>query len=221
MIESRFRPRTLVSLLVVSLLLLSGCSRFKKPLTEAGATEQPKLSRFAYINEGRVLHLIVDVRAARIGGHQDFLPLQIALLNRSKQDLVINRESFTLETPDRTLLPLASYEEFERDYPRHRVDLRIGRELIETLGGRYPAPPFKWRDLAFFPLRESGTVPRDEISLRQGEMAIGYVYFRLAEPGALPDPGKCKLLLSPTSLDDEFVVDVRAYKFPKDQRGRT
>ncbi len=220
MVEKRLRP-LVIAAVAAALLVLPGCSGFKRPLTEAGATEQPTLSRFAYINEGRVLHLIVDVRASRIGGQQDFLPLHIALLNRSKEDLVVNRESFTLETPDRKLLPLATYEEFGRDYPRHRVDLRIGRELIETLGGRYPDPPFKWRNLEFFPLRDSGTVPRDEISLRQGEMAIGYVYFRLAEPGALPDPGQCKLLLSPTSSDEEFVVDVRAYKLPKSERGRT
>jgi hypothetical protein len=206
------RYRTWIPLAVIVLLALApSCNRFKK--TELpNAARQPKLTGTAYINEGDSVHMIVDVRAARIIGSAEFLPLHVALLNRTKQDMVVNRESFSLESPASDLLPLSSYAEFEDNYPRHRVDLRIGRDFIEFMNGKYPSPPFTKRPLEFYPIKESGVPPRNEISLRQGEMAIGYIYFRLPDTEFLTGDGTSKLLIQPLNWPESYVVDIRTYK---------
>jgi hypothetical protein len=212
------RPATLLPLSVVTLALLApACQSFKKSeLPEGAAKRQPKLTGTAYINQGDEVDLVVDVRAARIAGNAEFLPLQVAVLNRTKKDLVVNRESFSLENPDSALIPLASVSEFEDNYPRHRVDLRVGRELIEHLRAKYPSPPFTKRPLEFYPIKESGVVPRNEISLRQGEMAIGYVYFRLPDEGFLTGNGTSKLLIQPLNWPEQYVIDIEAYKKDKE-----
>jgi len=212
------RYRTWIPLAVVVLLALApSCDRFKKTELPTAA-RQPKLTGTAYINEGDSVHLIVDVRASRIAGNSEFLPLQVALLNRTKQDMVVNRESFSLESPSSSLLPLSTYAEFEDNYPRHRIDLRIGREFIEHLNGKYPSPPFRKRPLEFYPIKESGVPPRDEISLRQGEMAIGFIYFRLPDTGFLTGNGSSKLLIQPLNWPESYVIDIETYKKVKEDR---
>ncbi|MDH3592394.1 MAG: hypothetical protein OER88_10975, partial [Planctomycetota bacterium] len=167
--------RRLLGILVVafvcSLSLLTGCGSFKRSPSGLG-DGQAKFAATSYINKGSRVHLIVDVRSARLRGPDRWLALQLGLLNVSDDEQTITPESFVLETPDRQSLPIASYEEFRRDYRKQRVDERVGNDFRESLLGRYPTPPYQWRALNFFPDRESGTPPRDRMVLRPGQMAV-------------------------------------------------
>ena len=64
-------------------------------------------------------------------------------------------------------------------------------------------------------MRESGTVPRDEIVLRTGQIAIGFIYFRMPDPDELTRPGMYKVLFSPGGSEERYVLEVQAYKREK------
>lgn len=202
---------------LVAATLSASCGRAKLETTP-GATS-PKFAATSYYNEGSTVYLVADTRASRLAGPDEnrFLPLFVAVENKTKDLWRVNRESFVLELPDRTSLPLATYEEFDRDYPRGRADLRAGEPFVRTLSMTFPQRmdngPFSWLPLDFFPIRGSGTFPRDEVQIIAAQLALGYVYFRL--PPDAPTEGTFKLLFRPGGSDPTFIVDFEPYKSPR------
>lgn len=208
----------LALVLTLVLALAAGCGGFKR--APSGLAEgQAKFAATSYINEGRRVHLIVDVRSSRLRGPDRWLAMQVAMLNVSDDEQAVTPESFVFETADRRSLPLASFEEFRDDYTRQRVDARVGNDFRESLLGRYPTPPYQWRALNFFPDRETGTPPRDRMVLRPGQMAVGWLYFSLPSEDMLGEDGRGKLLVRPSSGEETFVVDVQAYRESRRRSG--
>ena len=204
---------TCVLLLALAALTGISCSRALQP---TGAENRyKKFTGTSFSSSGERFSLIVDTQASRIAERQEFLPLMVAFLNKSKQRIAVFRESFVLETSDKTRIPVVAYAEFIDNYPRHRVDLRVGIHFLEAINGRYPSPPFTKRNLEFYPLKESGDVPRNDISLRTGEMAIGYIYFRLPNQEALDALGNCRLLFTPSGEDEQYVLELQTYQGKK------
>ena len=195
-------------------LLLSACGRGKVE-THPGspAITSQKFSATSYSNEGKTVRLIADTRASRMVGPAEFLPMFIAVENKTHDMWGVGRESFVLELPDRTSMPLSTYDEFDDEYTRARSDLRIGEPYVGTLVMVFPRPPYNWLPLDFFPIRGSGTFPRDEVQIRAGQLAFGYVYFRL--PDDAPTQGIFKLLFNPRGPDQTFVLDFEPYKQDK------
>jgi len=202
---------TVAAFIVLSSLAAAGtgCARAMQPTDPE--SRYTKFTGTAYASSGDRFSLIVDTQASRVAERQEFLPLQVAFLNVSNERIKIFRESFVLETSDRTRIPVVAYREFAKNYPRHRVDLRVGLHFLEAINGRYPSPPFTKRNLEFYPLRVSGVVPRDDISVRQGEMAIGFIYFRLADLESLDPLGNCRLLFTPGGEDTQYVLELQTY----------
>ena len=198
------------SLLALVVLLVWGAGCAGRSTVPAGEPAPPsrKLDATSYYEQGSALFLGVDVRAARVAGPDEFLPLFVVV--QPKADLSVTRESFTLELSDRTRLPLITYREFSDDYTRARQDRRLVQNFLETLQGRFPDPPFAYRQLEFYPLKWESTLPRDVRDLRQGELGLGFLYFRLPQP-AQPEE-RFKLLFRGAQLDETFVVDFPVYK---------
>jgi hypothetical protein len=215
MTKARFVP-----VLVVAFLLAAAACGPRKADGAAAKAPSPKFSGMAYQNDGKQMTVIASMRAATITGPQEFLAVHMAILNKNIPGrLSFSRESFTLEYRNaegkKVLLPIVDDREFEDEYRRFRVDLRIGTDFLETLNGRYPSPPFTKLPLEFYSMKGSGLVPRRDFSVRKAEIAIGYIYFRLPTADALPEDGKCQLLFKPAGFDDPLVVDIWAYKEPK------
>ncbi len=209
--------RTQCTLVALTFLLLGltnpGCARGLEPTSQG--SRYRNFTGTAYASNGDKFNLIVDVRASRIAERQEFLPLLVAFLNKSESRVTIFRESFVLETSDGTRLPAVGYGEFKDDYRRHSVDLRAGQDFLSALNGRYPDPPFRHRDLEFYPQRASGIVPREEIELGQGEMAIGFIYFRLPHEELLDDLGNCRMLFTLGDEGTQYVLELQAYRAKK------
>jgi hypothetical protein len=133
--SGRIRSTTLQACFFVALLVsVAGCGRGLEP-TNAGS-KYKKFTGTGYTSAGENFTLIVDVQAARIAERQEFLPLQVAFLNKADQRTMVRRENFILETTDGALLPAVGYREFASSYPRHRVDLRVARNFTASLNGR-------------------------------------------------------------------------------------
>jgi hypothetical protein len=175
----------------------------QEPQRKSGVTD--------FSDEGKLWFIGVSVRAARLTGPQEMLPLNLVLVNKTAGPATVSRESFSVEMPDGTLLPVVSYDEFEQDYRRDRSDLRAGEEYVQRFTQRFSAPPFTWRELEFFPLRNSAVVARSTIDTRNGELLHGYLYFRSpSERDQFPE-GRYKLLFQPRPGDDIFVVEFYPY----------
>src|SRR5678809_1806137 len=90
---------TLAVLPVAVILLVLGvvgCSEHRsKPPREVGGLDD-KLSTFAWKEDGNLIALIVDTRAARYVEESSYMPLEITVANRGLKELVLTRESFTL-----------------------------------------------------------------------------------------------------------------------------
>lgn len=207
--------RSALRLIPVAILagvaLLSACGRGKvKTEPRASGTTSPKFAATSYSNEGSTINLVADTRASQLAGPGAFLPLFVAVENKTNDMWGIGREGFVLELPDRTSMPLAAYDEFDEDYSRARSDLRIGEPFVRTLDMVFARPPYNWLPLDFYPIKGTGTFPRDEVQIRAGQLAFGYVYFRL--PADAPTEGIFKLLFRPRGPDRTFVLDFEPYK---------
>jgi hypothetical protein len=204
-----------VAATLFAVALAGSCAQQKMQSSLQPAGPSPKFAATSYINEGRVFRFLVEVRAARLLGPTEFLGLMVAFENTTQQLWTINRESFVLELPDGTTLPLMSYAEYEKDYRRERSDLRATRPFFESMAGRYPQPPFMWIPLDFFPVKNSTTFPREDVQGRTGQLIHGFIYFRLP---TLPEKaGRYKLLLKPREYEETFVVDFEPYQESKNR----
>ena len=207
------RPVVAVALVLAG-LILAGCGRGALQPTHAD-TRYRSFTGTAYASNGEDFSLIVDTRASRVAERQEFLPLVVAFLNKSDERVAVFRESFVLETTDGTRLPAVAYTEFEENYARQNMDIRASRDFLDALNGRYPEPPFRYRELEFYPPRGSGTVPREDIDLGNGELAVGFIYFRLPHQDALDDYGNSRVLFTPGEDDTQYVIELQAYRTKK------
>ncbi len=191
--------------------LLSGCAGRRSNGPVRTGEEDITFSGTSFVNPGVGFDLIVDVRSAWVSDRQEFLPLLVAIRNKGKERIEFSKESFRLEGSGGTIIPLASNFEFERDYKRYRLDDRAGESFLETLNGRFPTPPFQKKMLEFYPPKESRIAPRDAQSIRQGEILVGYIYFRIPEEDFIGKDGRCKLLFRPKGHDNDYVLDLPVY----------
>ena len=194
--------------IVVTLAAAGSCAARTTATGDMRGNPPPKISFF---NEGKHLVIGVDVRAARLTGPSEFLPLQVLVENNGRRALRLLRESFVLERPDGTRLPVSTSEEIRRDYRRALADAHLGTVFIDTISGRFPEPPYHWQPLDFFPLRTESTVPRDAIDLRLADVTFGYIYFR--QPNLAPRAlkGTYKLFVTFGGSDATYIVDLIPY----------
>lgn len=161
-----------------------------------------------YSSEGKLWFVGVNARVSRMSGPQEMLPLQLVITNKTAGPARLTREGFVLETPDGKRLPVIGYAQFNDEYSRDRADISAGADYVERFTGRFPSPPFTWRELEFFPPRNTSTVPREEIETRDGELVHGYIYFaRPSDEYVFPE-GKYKLLFTPAPGEETFIVEL-------------
>jgi len=202
--------RSRLTALALAGLLAAHCAT--RPLSVCSSGKGPGQTGFH--NDGAQLFLAVDVRAAKLAGPGTFLPLYFIVANRDKAAVSVHRESFTLETPSGALLPLASPEEFRRDYTRSRQDVPLAQNILDAVAGGFPEPPHHWMELEFFPPKDSPVVARTTpVDVRFADVARGYLYFRSPD-GAPFARGAYKLLVRPEGTDATFVVDFQPYDAP-------
>jgi len=193
------------------LLWLAACAPrpTASPKGVPDAAPSAHLTGTAYVEQGSRMFLAVDVRAARVQGPDEFLPLLLAIQPTRSGALVLDRESFSLELPDGRLLPLATYEEYVADYRRSLADERLGAEFLEVLRTRLPVQPFARIALDFFPSRRSGPAPRERVELRASGVGVGYLYFR--RPSSAPGAGIHRLLVRPVGEETTYVIAILPY----------
>lgn len=186
---------------LVLALLVSGCMGRAPMLGVETTGLDRKLTTFSYIEEGRLVSLIVDVRAARLREGEDYLPLEICVANQGLASLTLTRESFQLIDEDGNRYALAGAPELLADY--HRLDQ--DRDLQELAGvvdlrfsvfTRYPSK--------FFPTRTGPGVVRDKVQLPKFSYIVDRIYFPMPRTGLIGR--RFELHLDAAGLEDPVFV---------------
>jgi hypothetical protein len=201
--------RILVTLSLVLLLITVACAHGKSSQIGGPPETVRKQNVTQYTSEGKQWYIGASILASRMAGPtRSLIPVNMVIVNKDAGTQKISRESLVLEAPDGTLLPVVTYEQFEKDYNDDRQDRRAGQEWIERHTGRFPDPPFTWLELKFFPVRHTSVNPRDTIETRGRQLIHGYVYFgKPSEDYEFPE-GKYKLLFTPSPGPNTIVVEM-------------
>ncbi len=158
-IALRRRPRLStcagLALILLIAVLVPGCRRGPRPpapgVPYASGTPSPKLATFIYKEEGKLYLMTVGVNATRFHDKDPFVPLTVALVNKSDVPLEITRESFTLVDPvSGRRYGLASVDEVRRQgkqvYDRRLMDLEHLASKLEIFQ-RVPSNFFPFSEL--------------------------------------------------------------------------
>jgi hypothetical protein len=126
----------MVTALLLTGLAAAGCHR-RSELPDPGipypsSTTSEKLATFLFKEEGRLYLMTVSVNATRFHDKDPFIPISVALANKTGTPLQIHRESFTLVDPvSGARYGLAGVEEVRRQ-GKMLYDLRLNDQ--EHLG---------------------------------------------------------------------------------------
>lgn len=168
-----------------------------------------KLSRFAYIEEGELVTLIVGTRAAYFREESEFIPLEIAIANTGVRALTLTRESFTLIDENGARYPAATPRELIDGYEMLDFDRESMAELESILTTKFAA--FQRYPAKFSPTRTydrdgefSSNLVRDTVSLPKFGYIIDYVYFPKPQTGVRDH--KFELFLDAPELEDAVFV---------------
>lgn len=188
-------------LLLAALAAGIGCATHTKPGPASPEALSPKLNPLVYFEDGQVVFVGVDGRAAQYVKEGSLFPVGIGLANRSMGSLTFSRESFVLEDAEGRKYPLASFEEFQA-YDRSRTDANLLDVFAETMRARFGN--FSVTEFDFFPSKGSRAPARDRIELGRTTWTIGYLYFPIP-PGGIHGE-KFSLLVKPKEVPDAFFV---------------
>lgn len=198
-LESKVR---IVAVLLVCLTLAACATRQPIEGQKAGELDR-KLSTFAYIEEGKLVTLIVDVVQARDREGSGYMPLQIVVANNGLRQLVLTRESFTLIDENQNRYPAANPHELIENYnfldlDRHMAELG---GIVANKFAAYAQYPSNFSPGQAFARLE---VVRDLVSLPKFGYMLDFIYF--PEPPGGMSGHRFDLFLDSPSLEDPVFV---------------
>jgi hypothetical protein len=188
--------------LVLAVVLAGGCAR-KEIRGQTTSSLDPKLSTFAYIEDGDLVALIVDVRATQYREKDAYIPFEIAVANRGVRSLTLTRESFVLVDEQGNRYPAASPKELLAGYEFLDLDRRLG-EIPDITFNKFST--FTRYRSKFSPTRQGparpgeGTLVQDTVVLPKFGYLIDFLYFP-TPPGGVKGK-KFELFLSAPELQD-------------------
>jgi hypothetical protein len=188
--------------LLVGLMLVSCVTRQPIQGRKAGELDR-KLSTHAYIEEGKLVTLVVSVVQARDREGAGYVPLQIAVSNNGLRQLILTRESFTLIDEEKNRYPAASPRELIDNYQFLDLD-RYMAELEGIIANKFAA--YRQYPSNFSPNQDFANleVVRDLVSLPKFGFMVDFIYFP-EPPGGLRDH-RFELFLDSPSLEDPVFV---------------
>ena len=194
-----------ITLVVLIMALVAGCVTSPGKAIRSPSDLDRKLDNTSYIEEGDLVALIANTRIAYSRDNPDYLPLEVAIVNKGLPGLSLTAEAFTLIDGAGTSYPVVDGREVGRSH-NIDVDRRLGT-LAPVVRGRYggyrqvPAalttsfdkpiprdlhlPRFSWSvEMLYFPRPEEGVRGRIfELFLNARELEEPvFVRFKVAGP---------------------------------------
>jgi len=198
------RPVTACRISILLLCLVASACATRQPIEgrKAGDLDR-KLSAFAYIEEGKLVTLIVGTLAARDRDGEAYMPLQIAVSNNGQKRLTMTRESFTLIDQDKNRYPVANPRELIDGYNRLTIDRELG-ELDSIIFNKFAA--YTRYPSNFSPTDDARrlAVVRDLVSLPKFGYMVDWIYFPMP-PGGIRDQ-RFELFMDSPDLEEPVFV---------------
>jgi len=173
---------------LAALLVVAASCATRQPMTGQPATgADRKLSTFAYIEEGKLATFIVDTRATRYRGKDNYIPIEIAIANRGVKVLTLTRESFTLADENGNRYPCASPKELLENYDFLDLDRDL-EELNEIVFNRFGAMtryPSNFSPTHFALRPGQSRVVIDRVQLPQYGYLLDMIYFPMPATGLM------------------------------------
>jgi len=121
------------ALVAATLASASACgpSGSKRP-----ADVDRKLSQSTYIEEGKLVALIVGTRVTRYREERPYIPLEIAVVNKGLASLTFTAESFTLIDQEGNRYSTVGFDELSKGYGNTDLDRRLA-EVPSVVRGTY------------------------------------------------------------------------------------
>jgi hypothetical protein len=174
-------PKWKIPAAVAALLLLLSATacleRRSNAPREVGGLDK-KLSTFAWQEDGNLVALIVDTRAARYSEEAAYMPLEIAVANRGLKDLILTRESFTLVDETGQKYPAVGPRELMEGYDfldRDRGTLAELQGIVEAKFAAFTQYPSRFSPSRA--LTRGSNLVQDSVTLPKFGYLVDFIYF--------------------------------------------
>ncbi len=164
----------------LALLAAAGCAAgFNDLPQEPGFS--PRLNRFTYIEEGKLVSFAADTEATIQREKQKFIPVGVGIANLGlDKSLTLGRESFTLVDDQGKKYSLATVQEARSLAGLQTFDLKLSENFIGVLDTRFITFPDV--PMVFFPVQSTEAYPRrgivrDRVELPLRTWAWDILYF--------------------------------------------
>jgi hypothetical protein len=99
----------------------------------------PRLTRFCYIEEGKLVTLAVDTEATRLREKEKVIPFAIAIANNGLRRMTLTRESLTLIDDQGRRYALASVQEGRAIGTLQLYDYKLSEHFLGVISNRFTA----------------------------------------------------------------------------------
>jgi len=156
------------------------------PAVLASQDEAPRRLVFSGGNELGELWVNTSLTRQRLD--EDYIPMVVAIVNRSRETVTVDRDAVRLIGPDGSRYPMPTVKELREGYGRSSLDAR----MVSGAGIPYEV----WQrerhlmDSNFFPFLMSGrrAIVIDEVNLAPGYAMIDILYFAKPDRLQLGEP---------------------------------
>jgi len=183
---------------VLAALVLAGCAT-RQPMDTSVSGPDPKLTLTSYKAEGKLIALVAGTRVAQVRGDGDYIPLEVAIVNKGLKGLALTAESFELLDEDGNRYPVVAHAELARNYGDIDTDRRLA-ELPSVIAGLYASYTRVDSVLTTSfdkPLAQDLFIPRFSY-------AVDFLYF--ASPAAGVGGHRFELFMTSPDLEDPVFV---------------
>ena len=192
----------------LALLAAAGCaSGFNDLPQEPGFS--PRLTRFTYLEEGKLVSLAADTEATLQREKQKFIPVGIGIANLGLgKPLTLSRESFTLVDDQGKKYSLATVQEARSLAGLQTYDLKLEQTFVEVLNNRFTT--MMSVPMVFFPVQSTEPqyarrgIVRDRVELPIRSWAWDVLYF--PHPEGKLKGRKYELWLDAPELEEPIFV---------------
>jgi hypothetical protein len=191
----------LLRLAVPCVLVVATACGTRVPVTERQPDLDFKLSKYAWMEEGKLVTLIVNTLATRDRGTEPYIPLEVMVSNNGVRKLTLSRESFTLVDDQGNRHPAAGPRELLERYDYLDQDRRLA-ELPAIVANRFAT--YRLYPNNFTPRPSDPRIVRDRLTLPKFGVMHDFLYFPTPEGGVMGK--RLELFLTAPELEHPVFV---------------
>ena len=109
------------AVLAAVIFALPACSTARR----APSDLDRKLSQSSYIEQGKLMALIVGTRVTRLRENRPYIPLEVSVVNKALASISFTAESFTLVDSEGNRYSPVGFDELKKDYGNIDIDRRL------------------------------------------------------------------------------------------------